>query len=283
MMATNNTATERHELKEAIESISALARKPLEDAAEVKTVELFDLPYYMNRCGVPVPVQAPTTAKPVRHTINSLDGLIEMVKHEGLEVALPDRYAQLEVHAESYHPHLFVEVSNYYQVFVYTDNLNFDCCHYTLYEAAVTMERFRPGKEYGHEEMMIALRSIFQSTEDRDYLLNMLASVTSEATVTSNDNGLNQQVTVNKGIANIQRERVKSIVRLKPYRTFPEVEQPESEFLVRLSTDSEGGIRVALYEADGGMWKLDACRAVAAYLRSYLEKEIEAGRVTVMA
>lgn len=71
---------------------------------------------------------------------------------------------------------------------------------------------------------------------------------------------------------------VKPIVKLKPYRTFSEVEQPESEFLVRLS---DGG-RVALYEADGGAWKLQARRNVADYLKENLADLIESGDVIVV-
>ena len=72
--------------------------------------------------------------------------------------------------------------------------------------------------------------------------------------VTSEDNGVTQTVEARKGIALKAREQVKPRVPLCPFRTFLEVEQPESEFLVRMR---EGG-EIGLFEADGGMWKLDA-------------------------
>ena len=65
---------------------------------------------------------------------------------------------------------------------------------------------------------------------------------------------------------------------LRPYRTFLEVEQPESEFLLRLDEDGN----VGLFEADGGMWELEAKRRVAAYFEAKLELEISAGHVVVM-
>lgn len=283
-----NTNCERHELKEAIETIASLARKPLQEATEVKTTTLFGRPYYMDRNNCPVPVDPPDFQTPARLEVSSLDGLIDMVRNEGVGIELPSLHAPVSADDwddsnDTVTPHLFVMVGNHQSVGVFTDNLNFSRSHYSLYSVHSDMRSFRPGQEYDHEEMMIALRSMFQPTEDLSYLLELLACITNEAKVTSNDNGLNQQVTVNRGIANLQRERVKSIVRLKPYRTFPEVEQPESDFLVRLSTDSEGNIRVALHEADGGMWKLTARRTIAAYLRDALSQEIEDGRVTVMA
>ena len=59
---------------------------------------------------------------------------------------------------------------------------------------------------------------------------------------------------------------MKPRVPLRPFRTFQEVEQPESEFLLRM--DEEGNI--GLFEADGGMWKLTARQTVKAFLEAKL-------------
>ena len=75
-----------------------------------------------------------------------------------------------------------------------------------------------------------------------------------------------------------EQQTVQPIVRLQPYRTFLEVEQPASDFLLRL--DKEG--RPALYEADGGAWKLEAKRNIAAYLGEQLADLVESGKVVVM-
>ena len=56
------------------------------------------------------------------------------------------------------------------------------------------------------------------------------------------------------------------------------MEQPASDFLLRL--DKEG--RPALYEADGGAWKLEAKRNIAAYLGEQLADLVESGKVVVM-
>lgn len=58
-----------------------------------------------------------------------------------------------------------------------------------------------------------------------------------------------------------------------PFRTFIEIEQPESEFLLRAKKGYEG-IEFALFEADGGAWKKEAIDNIAAYLKENL-KEIE--------
>lgn len=128
------------------------------------------------------------------------------------------------------------------------------------------------------ETAMIELRSKYQHTDDIDYLLKLLSSVKLEDSVKTDDNGLTQQVTVRKGIALTENAAVKPIVTLKPYRTFLEVEQPESEFLVRIGDNGS----IGLFEADGGMWKIKARNTVAEYLKNELSEEINAGKVIVV-
>lgn len=275
----------RHELKEAIDAIAELARKPLEESSKLDTVRFYGQPYRYCEGRGAYPIQKPIVHTPARIEVSSLDGLIKLVKDEGVKISIPDADnwdPDEDCPRSSYEPRLFVEVEDPQRVIVYTDNLNSESKHYQLYLTCCADGTFAAGHAYTHEQMMIALRSMFQPTPDRDYLLKLLSTVTNEAKVTSNDNGLNQQVTVNKGIANIQQERVKSIVSLKPYRTFPEVEQPESEFLVRLSTDKEGGIQVTLHPADGDMWKLTAVRTIREYLSEALSEEIGMDAVTVL-
>ena len=124
---------------------------------------------------------------------------------------------------------------------------------------------------------MIELRSKYQHTDDIDYLLKLLSSMTLENSVKSDDNGLNQQVTVRKGIALTENVPIKPIVKLKPYRTFYEVEQPESEFLLRIRDAGH----VGLFEADGGMWKMTARYTIKSYLQEALKEEINDGIVIV--
>lgn len=275
----------RHELKEAIDAIAELARKPLEEAAKLETVSFYGRRYYYCEGRGLLMVPKPSVETPARIEVSSLDGLIKLVRDEGVHLSIPDKDnwgPDDDAPKSSIEPRLFVEVEDPQRVLVYTDNLNSESTHYYLYRCCCSDGAFAAGHAYSHEKMMIALRSMFQPTPDRDYLLRLLSTVTNEAKVTSNDNGLNQQVTVNKGIANIQQERVKSIVSLKPYRTFPEVEQPESEFLVRLSTDQDGGIVVTLHPADGDMWKLTAVRTIREYLSEALSEEIGMDAVTVL-
>lgn len=133
-------------------------------------------------------------------------------------------------------------------------------------------------RKLDYETMMITLKSKFVETPELLDLVQLLGTITEENSAKLSDDGFTQTVVVRKGIALKDNKVVNPRVRLKPYRTFCEVDQPESEFLVRLS---EGGY-VALYEADGGAWKLQARRNVAEYLKSALSVLVEAGEVIVV-
>lgn len=270
-------------LSDAINAIADLARKPLEESREIITKEFFGRPYYKNKEGRPVPVPYPETRTPDRHIYNSLDALVAMIREEALGLQFPV-FDSAAGESAYYTPKLFVVVADQKNVSVRTSSNVRDYQAVSLYHAQCDVTAsFRPGCQYDHETFMILLRSQFQPSEDRDYLLELLSNVTSEATVKSEDNGLGQQVSVNTGIRNVQMRPVKSIVCLRPYRTFQEIEQPESEFLVRLSVEEGGAISIALHEADGGMWKLDARRKIAAYLADALREEIDIGKVVVTA
>ncbi|MCC8182511.1 MAG: hypothetical protein LIO45_06015 [Clostridiales bacterium] len=268
-------------LRDGINAIATLARKPLEGSREIITREIYGEQYYM-KDGTMCQLDRPDLDKPDTKFVGSLEALAAMIQHEALMLRFPA--AMNDSESCRYCADLFVQVEDEKTVRCRTaaNNLRYEAFNLYVAKAEVVTD-FRPGRKYGHEEFMILLRSQFQPSEDREYLLATLASVTGNATVKSEDNGLAQSVSVNKGICNVQMQAVKSIVKLRPYRTFHEVQQPESEFLVRLSLEEDGSVSVALHEADGGMWRLDARREVAERLRTLLADETSNGSVVVTA
>lgn len=138
-----------------------------------------------------------------------------------------------------------------------------------------------PGLRTGfrdRETALIELRSLFIPGEGTAYLLDLLSRMTDENSVSTQDNGVTQTVEARQGIALKERVEVRPRVVLQPFRTFLEVDQPESEFLLRV--DAEKG--VGLFEADGGVWKLEAKKNIAAYFAKSLSDLIEAGQVVIM-
>ena len=66
------------------------------------------------------------------------------------------------------------------------------------------------------------------------------------------------------------------MIKLKPYRTYQEVAQPESIFLIRVNEHV-----ISFTEADGGMWKLEARETVKKFLEEKLSEEVAAGTVYI--
>ena len=127
------------------------------------------------------------------------------------------------------------------------------------------------------EEALIALRTRFQPTADTDYALKLLSDITTGSKVTFNDNGVATSVVTKKGIDLQSNTAIRPIIKLRPYRTFQEVAQPESQFLIRINERN-----ITFIEADGGMWKLDARNTVKKYLEQALADEIQDGNVVVV-
>lgn len=154
----------------------------------------------------------------------------------------------------------------------------------TLYQVSGDFPEHKVGSFQELDAAMISLRSQYiYDLDDPDdgvrYLVELLSSITNEESVKTTDNGLTQKVEARSGIAMISTVAIKPRVKLRPYRTFREVAQPQSEFLVRLDK-KQGGF--ALFECDGGMWKQEAKENIREYFQEELADLISEGRVVVM-
>lgn len=129
------------------------------------------------------------------------------------------------------------------------------------------------------EEFNIALQSKFVPNEDREILLQVVGNVSEENVKNTGDDGVSQAVTINQGVASKADVKVPNPVVLAPYRTFLEVEQPESQFIFRM----KDGPRGAIFEADGGAWRNQAIVNIREYLNDQLSEEIETKRITILA
>lgn len=203
----------------------------------------------------------PHVDRPARISVTGLDSIVKLVRNE------LDMFDNLP---------LFIRADGAGKVSVFS-TYDDAMCRDSLYEATCDVPGFREGfREHG--QAIIELRSKFVPGEDVDYLLDLLSRVSKETGVITRDNGVSQEVEARQGVALKQLLAVKPRVSLRPYRTFLEVEQPESEFLLRL--DEEGN--VGLFEADGGMWALEAKSRICAFFEAALKAEIDGGKVVVM-
>lgn len=121
------------------------------------------------------------------------------------------------------------------------------------------------------ESFVIGMQSLFVENEDRARLLSLVGNVVAGQALTTEDDGVTQRVQVKAGIQRLGLEKVRNPFRLKPYRTFLEIDQPESDFILRLKPKGEDETPAcALFEADGGLWKLEAVKRIAEYLKEGL-------------
>jgi len=117
------------------------------------------------------------------------------------------------------------------------------------------------------EDFIIWLQTMFANSDDRARVLAIVGNIREENVRNTADDGVTQVVTAKAGIALNAEVKVPNPVTLRPYRTFREVEQPASSFILRMRQRSGAGPLAALFEADGASWKLEAMSNVAAYLK----------------
>ena len=193
--------------------------------------------------------------------LTGLDSICKMVRNETEHIGLQ----------------IFIQVNDYHSVSVFT-TLDEDEDRLYLYKCAADTPAVTTDRFMAYEKAVIELRSLYIPNEGTKYLLQLLSSISNESKVTSTDNGVTQQVEARSGIALNSMVKIEPRVTLQPFRTFIEVEQPASEFLLRISERGE----IGFFPADGGVWKLEATRNVAAYFEDKLKDLIDTGAVVVI-
>lgn len=146
------------------------------------------------------------------------------------------------------------------------------------YSAVAEGNRFDFGRGYDYEKFVIAIRSLFVQTTESANLLQLLKKVASVESIEVEDDGITQQVVAKQGALLASNVKVSPIYKLAPFRTFIEVKQPESEFLFRISDKTV----FALYEADGGAWKIKAKENIRVFFEKAFADEIAAEKVVIL-
>lgn len=142
----------------------------------------------------------------------------------------------------------------------------------TLAIAEAQIPYFRYESFIDHEAFCIGVQSKFvdDPSTDKALILKFAGTVEAGTVAQYGDDGVSQKATVKTGIASKSEALVPNPVKLRPYRTFSEVEQPMSEFIFRMKQNP--GVSCAIYEADGGAWKNNAMYNIRKYLSDALPK-----------
>ena len=211
-------------------------------------------------------------------SFTTLTGLVDYLRSE---IDVPNDFID----------HIFVNVVSPIKIEVYSSvSVKNFCERSAIAEVNAVLPKVNIGEWLEQSAFCILLRSCFLDWQDgtdnlipdtdRDALIGVASNIVSGTIAEYQDTGISQKATLKTGIQEAEDKLLPEKVTLRPYRTFLEVEQPKSEFIFRAQDSRGGGVRLALYEADGGRWKMDAMKAVKEYLMEQL-RELPA--ITVLA
>ena len=198
--------------------------------------------------------------KPVRDVIrfNSLESLAEFINEAGFVGT-------------------FVRVCNHENVELAQISVQGDQQQIHVISRAVTTiypDVFEFGKWFDPEEFAIALRTQFQRTDDLNLLLDFVAKSNSSQNNDFVDDGVSQTVSLKAGVALKNKAGVQPFWLLRPYCTFRDFDQPRREVLLRLKyMGADSPPKFALFESDGGEWKLIAMRKIKIFLEDAIKME----------
>ena len=128
------------------------------------------------------------------------------------------------------------------------------------------------------EKFLIGMQTCFLNVDggDWDYVMRVASNLKAGETVHSQDDGINQSVTLRTGSVEAAEINIKPRVKLCTIRTFYEVEPVISEFLLRLRPNPQNQLPLlALFATGGTRWQGETMLAI----KHYLHKNLPAGTV----
>lgn len=175
-----------------------------------------------------------------------------------------------------------IHISNPRSVSI-VSNLTSERRREVIMTARPEVSTFQFGQYHEHENFIIGVKSMFADDPktDKNLVIQFAGTVTQGTVKEYGDDGITQRAQIKTGITTKQDAVVPSPCRLRPFRTFVEIEQPASEFVFRMR-EGRNGVESALFEADGGMWKLEAMKNIKTYLEDQFKKENIGGMTVIM-
>lgn len=232
-------------IKEAIEKIIAMS--PVESLK-------FGGQEYTTKTLFPVRPHEPNKRRAL--SLSTLSGIVEWAESR-------DAADDFIVHIEDYNSvRVFSEQESYYKE-------RDQYLHSTCAGSDFNFDRF-----VGIEQFVIDTSSKFVMTDELKNVIKTVSSIRQSEVVTVEDDGISQAVTASTNMNRIEQVQVSPFVKLKPFRTFREIEQPDSRFLLRMKQHKDSLPTVALFVADNSEWKIEAMKSVKSYLQKNFGSEL---------
>ena len=136
-------------------------------------------------------------------------------------------------------------------------------------------DHFPSGMYLDLEQFIINVQVYFDSDYspvgcDKGKVLKLAGNIRDEAISTSVDDGVAQTVAVKTGIARVTEKKVSNPFTLRPFRTFTDIEQPSSSYILRFKRDEKGGIKAGLWEVGDPSWRVECAEEIKKFLTSKL-------------
>ena len=116
---------------------------------------------------------------------------------------------------------------------------------------------------------MIDLQANFQKNEDLELLLKAAGNIEKKNNQSYSDDGVSKVATMTVGVAQKADVIVPNPVKLIPYRTFQEVEQPASQFVFRIGDNEVPTFMIV--EAQNQIWKNEAVKNIKNFFIAALQ------------
>jgi hypothetical protein len=242
-------------LKEAIELLVSIGEKDFTKVIHGRTYG------YPGLKVIPEP-----EVKPLR--IGTLSGVVDFI-NSGIDDSLPGRLNKPWL--------IIIESPTLLSLTTPADNTSREREEYIKCEASlpyISLNSFTDAESFN-----IMLQSTFVDVGDRAHILKLIGNLREENVQNTSDDGVTQKVTAKVGVEINSKVAVPNPVSLAPYRTFTEIDQPESLFVLRI----HNGPRCGLYEADGGKWKQAAMDNIKSYFQEKLLTQINDKKVFVIS
>lgn len=134
-------------------------------------------------------------------------------------------------------------------------------------------KEFNFGSWYQPEDMVLRLLALFDQSETRQALMDMISGgIRSVGKVEVTDNGISQDVTF-KTLISTRKDRanLENPMQLTPIRTFTEITQVASPYVLRIRYVEDGKPEIAIFDSGGGQWKNDAITRIKGWLSERIE------------
>ena len=137
---------------------------------------------------------------------------------------------------------------------------------------ALDRTEYRSGYYEPIEDFILNLKTMYVQTDVISNLVAILGNIVDEDIRTTSDDGISQSITVKKGINLRSQTDLPVFLKLQPYSTFIEIEQPVIEFLLRVKSKTDG-IVASLFESKNTLWKIYSVKKICAYVYNRLKEQ----------